>query len=49
MPLYIGDPAPWFTAPTPSNPEFMFDTVAGRYVLLLFVPLQARVGGMVTG
>ena len=39
MPLYIGDPAPWFTAPTPSNPEFMFDTVAGRYVLLLFVPL----------
>lgn len=38
MPLTPGDPAPWFTAPTPSNPEFVFDTAAGRYVLLLFLP-----------
>ncbi|THD58036.1 2OG-Fe(II) oxygenase [Phenylobacterium sp.] len=38
MSLHIGDPAPWFTAPTPSNPQFVFDTVAGRYVLMLFLP-----------
>ncbi|HEX2816715.1 MAG TPA: 2OG-Fe(II) oxygenase [Phenylobacterium sp.] len=38
MPLNLGEPAPWFTAPTPSNPEFVFDTVAGRYVLLVFLP-----------
>ena len=36
MPLLPGQPAPWFTAPTPSNPQFAFDTAAGRYVLLLF-------------
>jgi len=38
MPIAPGEPAPWFKAPTPSNPEFVFDTVAGRYVLLLFLP-----------
>lgn len=38
MPLRPGQPVPWFTAPTPSNPEFAFDTVAGRYVLMLFLP-----------
>jgi len=37
-PLSLGEPAPWFTAPTPSNPEFVFDTAAGRYVLLAFLP-----------
>jgi len=40
MPLSPGDAAPWFKAPTPSNPEFHLDTVAGRYVLLLFLPLE---------
>jgi hypothetical protein len=40
MPLAPGDPAPWFTAPTPSNPEYVFDTVAGRYVLLVFLPME---------
>ncbi|HEY8571134.1 2OG-Fe(II) oxygenase [Phenylobacterium sp.] len=39
-PLTPGEPAPWFTAATPSNPEFVFDTVGGRYVLLLFLPLD---------
>ncbi len=34
-----GEPAPWFTAPTPSNPQFVFDTAAGRYVLMAFLPL----------
>jgi peroxiredoxin len=38
--LTIGEPAPWFTAPTPSNPEYVFDTVAGRYVLLAFLPAE---------
>jgi predicted 2-oxoglutarate/Fe(II)-dependent dioxygenase YbiX len=37
MQLLPGDSAPWFTAPTPSNPEFVFDTAAGRYVLLAFL------------
>jgi predicted 2-oxoglutarate/Fe(II)-dependent dioxygenase YbiX/peroxiredoxin len=40
MAIAFGEPAPWFTAPTPSNPEFVFDTVAGRYVLLVFLPLD---------
>jgi predicted 2-oxoglutarate/Fe(II)-dependent dioxygenase YbiX/peroxiredoxin len=40
MPLTPGDAAPWFKAPTPSNPEYHFDTVAGRYVLLVFLPLE---------
>jgi peroxiredoxin/predicted 2-oxoglutarate/Fe(II)-dependent dioxygenase YbiX len=38
MALSLGEPAPWFTAPTPSNPAFVFDTVAGRYVVLVFLP-----------
>jgi peroxiredoxin/predicted 2-oxoglutarate/Fe(II)-dependent dioxygenase YbiX len=38
MRLTPGEPAPWFTAPTPSNPEFAFDTAAGRYVLMVFLP-----------
>lgn len=42
MPLPFGEPAPWFKAPTPSTPEFVFDTAAGRYVVLLFLPLDAQ-------
>jgi hypothetical protein len=38
MPLKPGDPAPWFRGVTPSNPEFTFDSVAGRYILLAFLP-----------
>ncbi|WP_397421979.1 2OG-Fe(II) oxygenase [Phenylobacterium sp.] len=38
MPLTLGELAPFFTAPTPSNPGFVFDTAAGRYVLLMFLP-----------
>jgi predicted 2-oxoglutarate/Fe(II)-dependent dioxygenase YbiX len=37
-PLGIGDPAPGFRAPTPSNPNFHFTTAAGRYLLLAFLP-----------
>jgi predicted 2-oxoglutarate/Fe(II)-dependent dioxygenase YbiX len=39
MPLQTGEPAPWFRGATPSNPEFTFDSVAGRYILLAFLPL----------
>jgi peroxiredoxin/predicted 2-oxoglutarate/Fe(II)-dependent dioxygenase YbiX len=34
--LSIGDPVPWFTLPSTSNPAFHFDTVGGHYVVLLF-------------
>lgn len=45
MPLALGEPAPWFTAPTPSNPEFVFDTAAGRYVLMVFLPADSAAAG----
>jgi predicted 2-oxoglutarate/Fe(II)-dependent dioxygenase YbiX/peroxiredoxin len=34
--LEFGDQAPWFAAATTSNPQFRFDTVAGRYAVLCF-------------
>jgi len=37
-PLSIGEPAPMFLAPTRANPNFHFDSVAGRYILLGFTP-----------
>lgn len=40
MALSLGELAPFFTAPTPSNPAFVFDSAAGRYVLLLFLPSE---------
>jgi predicted 2-oxoglutarate/Fe(II)-dependent dioxygenase YbiX len=48
MPLRPGEAAPWFVAATPSNPEFVFDSVAGRYVVLLFLPVepQARLAAL---
>lgn len=36
VPLAVGEPAPWFVAPSPSNPQYHFDSVAGRYVVLSF-------------
>lgn len=33
----FGDPAPNFIAPTPQNPKFHFDTIAGRPILLVFL------------
>lgn len=32
-----GEAAPWFRAPTPGNPNFSFDTVGGRRVVLCFL------------
>ncbi|HUE70345.1 MAG TPA: 2OG-Fe(II) oxygenase [Pirellulaceae bacterium] len=34
--LNYGEPAPWFAAPCTTNPNFHFDTIAGRYVVLCF-------------
>lgn len=34
--LLAGDAAPWFTARSSGNPRYVFDTAAGRYVILLF-------------
>lgn len=31
-----GDPAPWFHARTKTNPNYAFDTAAGRYLVLCF-------------
>ena len=42
--LFPGDPAPWFTAPTRANPRFVFSSVAGRYVVLMFVPSHGDEG-----
>jgi hypothetical protein len=36
--LAPGDPAPTFVAPSVSNPRYVFDTAAGRYLLLGFMP-----------
>lgn len=47
MPLNTGEPAPWFTAPTPSNPEFIFDSFGGRFVLLVFLPRDDTAGAAV--
>jgi predicted 2-oxoglutarate/Fe(II)-dependent dioxygenase YbiX/peroxiredoxin len=40
--LAPGDPAPIFTARSPVNPRFAFDTVAGRYLVLCFLHSAAR-------
>lgn len=40
MLLTPGEPAPWFRAATPSQPDFTFDSVAGRFILLGFLPLD---------
>lgn len=44
--LMRGDPAPRFTAATESNPRYIFDTVAGRYVVLCFFVLAGTPGGV---
>lgn len=45
MPLSLGESAPFFTAPTPSSPEFVLDAAAGRFVLMLFLPLEPEAAG----
>ena len=38
MNLSIGQAAPWFVCPTPTNPTYSFQSVAGRFILLAFLP-----------
>ena len=34
--LSLGEPAPWFRQRSTVNPDFVFDTVGGRYIVLCF-------------
>ena len=34
--LEVGEPAPWFAQRSESNPRYVFDTAAGRYIVLCF-------------
>ena len=43
--LAPGDPAPWFQQRSTSNPRFVFDTVAGRYIVLCFFVSAAEPSG----
>jgi predicted 2-oxoglutarate/Fe(II)-dependent dioxygenase YbiX len=38
MSLSVGEPAPWLTFATPTNPTFAFSSVAGRWVLVASAP-----------
>lgn len=51
--LGLGEPAPWFTCRTETRERFVFDTVAGRYLLLSFLgsaadPISAQVLAQLT-
>lgn len=37
MLISVGEPAPWFTAASTTNPQYQFGSIAGRYVLLSFL------------
>lgn len=39
--LTPGDPAPWFRTRSPGNPNYVFDTVGGRYIVLCFFGTMA--------
>jgi predicted 2-oxoglutarate/Fe(II)-dependent dioxygenase YbiX len=43
--LILGEPAPLFTLPSPSRPNFHFTGCGGRYILLGFLPLDIRARG----
>jgi peroxiredoxin len=43
--LLPGDPVPWFRQSSTSNPGYVFDTVAGRYVVLCFFGTASDEGG----
>ena len=43
--LMLGDPVPWFRAPTSSRPDYSFGTVAGRYVVMAFVSSSRSTAG----
>lgn len=41
----VGEAAPWFVAPAACNPQYRFDTVAGRTVVLCFFRSAADAAG----
>jgi predicted 2-oxoglutarate/Fe(II)-dependent dioxygenase YbiX/peroxiredoxin len=43
--LEVGDPAPWFQQRSTSNPNYAFDTAAGRYIVLCFFGTSADAQG----
>jgi peroxiredoxin len=43
--LTAGDPAPWFRQSSGSNPSYVFDTAAGRYILLCFFGSAGEAAG----
>lgn len=43
--LQPGDPAPWFRQRNTSNPDYAFDSVAGRYILMCFHGSAGQPGG----
>lgn len=43
--LTPGDPAPWFEQRSTSNPRYVFDTAAGRYIVLCFFGSAAQPAG----
>jgi peroxiredoxin len=36
LPLSVGEPAPWFRCRTPTLDDFVFHSVAGRYIVMAF-------------
>lgn len=40
MPLTPGDLAPAFRAATPTNPRYVFNSAAGRYIVMAFLPAR---------
>ena len=42
VPLRVGEPAPWFTCRTLSRQRFVFDTIAGRHVVISFMGSAAH-------
>jgi peroxiredoxin len=43
--LEPGEPAPWFSQRSTGNPRFVFDTAAGRYIVLCFFGSAGEPGG----
>jgi peroxiredoxin/predicted 2-oxoglutarate/Fe(II)-dependent dioxygenase YbiX len=46
--VQVGEPAPWFVCRSPTNPQYHFESIAGRYVVLCFFgsaadPISRRV------
>lgn len=42
--LRIGEPAPWFLGLNAQNPRYAFDSIAGRWIVLLFFGTRAAPG-----